>query len=199
MGVSCADGVLLMDSIDRRTFLAGALAGLPALSESLGTTGQQGPGKPAHVGPGGDRLGQPRTVLGGMHIDFKVLTRDTNGALFVIEHRDGKPGGPPKHVHHEQDEWFYILEGHYRMEVGDEQFALGPGDSVLAPRKVPHVWAHVDGNPGKLLIAFQPAGLMESFFEKLSAFREMPSQPEMAALFAGHGMQLLGPPMKVGI
>jgi quercetin dioxygenase-like cupin family protein len=42
---------------------------------------------------------------------FKVLTRDTNGELFIIEHTTRQKGGPPHHIHPHQDEWFYVIEG----------------------------------------------------------------------------------------
>jgi mannose-6-phosphate isomerase-like protein (cupin superfamily) len=57
-----------------------------------------------------------------------------------------------------QAEWFYALEGEFSIEVGQERITLKPGDSLLAPRKVPHVWAYVGATRGRILIAFMPAG-----------------------------------------
>lgn len=85
-------------------------------------------------------------------------------ALFVIEHASRKKGGPPRHLHHNENEWFYVIEGEYIAEVGSERFQLKPGDSLLGPREVPQAWAYVGEGPGKLLIAFSPAGKMEAFF-----------------------------------
>jgi Cupin domain len=67
-------------------------------------------------------------------IDFKVSTLDTNGGLAVCEITYFHKGGPARHLHHEQDEWFYVVEGEYVIEVGEERYELGPRDSVLAPR-----------------------------------------------------------------
>ena len=39
------------------------------------------------------------------------------------------------HYHEEQDEWFYCLVGEYVVEIGDQRLRLGPGDSVLGPRR----------------------------------------------------------------
>jgi mannose-6-phosphate isomerase-like protein (cupin superfamily) len=64
-------------------------------------------------------------------------------------------------LHHEQDEWFYVVEGAYMIEVGEERYELGPGDSVFAPRKVVHVWAYVGQEKGRLIVALQPAGEIE--------------------------------------
>ena len=147
---------------------------------------------------GGDRLGAPRHVFGGLRIDAKVGPGDTGGALYVIEHTDHARGGPPRHVHHAQDEWFYVLEGVYRAEVGGEPFELGPGDALFAPRGVPHVWAHVGDGRGRLLIAFSPAGEMEAFLAALAEAGPAPTPDTLRPLFAAHGMDVVGPPLLAG-
>jgi quercetin dioxygenase-like cupin family protein len=94
----------------------------------------------------------------------------------------------------EQDELFYVLEGEYLLEVGQERFHLKPGDSLLAPRRVPHVWAYIGDKFGRLLITFTPAGKMEAFFREVSKAGAMP--PQDPALWRAHGMELLGPPLQ---
>ena len=71
---------------------------------------------------------------------------------------------------------------------------LGPGDSLLAPRKIPHVWAYVGIGQGKLLIGFQPAGKMETFFQQAAKLREFADDEK---LYRACGMELLGPPLAV--
>lgn len=149
------------------------------------------------VPAGGDRYQEYRTVFGTMSIDFKVSASDTNGGLFVVENTDNAKGGPPRHFHHEQEEWFYVVESEYVVEIGDERHRLGPGDSVLAPRKVPHVWAHVGEGTGRLIVTFQPAGEMEAFFGELSQVQGSPQPEELRRLFYSHGMEVVGPPLKV--
>ncbi|MBW6473325.1 MAG: cupin domain-containing protein [Anaerolineaceae bacterium] len=83
--------------------------------------------------------------------------------------------------------------GGFLFEIGDERVKLQTGDSVLAPRQVPHVWAHTGNNPGRILIAFLPAGKMEAFFREVTKVNAMsPLDPELWQL---HGMELLGPPL----
>jgi mannose-6-phosphate isomerase-like protein (cupin superfamily) len=130
-------------------------------------------------------------------IDFKVATADTAGNFFLIEQRELRRFGPPRHVHPEQDEWFRPLKGTFRIEVGDEQFLVGPGDLVFAPRGVPHVWTHVEDDPGGMLVAFQPAGKMEAFFHEFTKFATMPPMNEMRGFFYAHGMEIVGPPLPV--
>lgn len=186
-----------MRLIERRAFLLTALAAAPFASRapapSLVLRGRAG----NVVRAGQDRTGHPRHVFGGLRIDAKVLPDDTTGDLYIIEHTDEAKGGPPRHVHHAQDEWFYVLEGAYRMDIGEERFDLSPGDSILAPRKVPHVWAHVSGGAGRLIIAFQPAGQMESFLGALAEMGSAPAPEVMSPLFTSHGMTMIGPPLPV--
>ncbi|WP_412070036.1 cupin domain-containing protein [Rubrivirga sp. IMCC43871] len=189
-----------MRIIERRAFLGTALAGTLAACAPLPDASRvrSAPRLTAHVRAGQDRTGRPRVVFGGLRLDTKVAPSDSGGDLYVIEHADAHQGGPPRHVHHDQDELFYVLEGAYRLHVGEAVFDLGPGDSVFAPRGVPHVWAHVGDGVGRMLLAFQPAGRMERFFEGLASLGPAPTPATMGPLFAAHGMTLLGPPLDLG-
>ena len=152
----------------------------------------------AYVPAGGDRFrrqresGFTRTV-----IDFKVSTLDTDGGLSVAEITYFHKGGPPRHLHHEQDEWFYAVEGEYVIEVGEERYELGPGDSVLGPRKVAHVWAYVGEGTGRLIAALQPAGEIEAFFDELATLGSTPEREELQRTFSSHGLELIGPPLPI--
>lgn len=153
------------------------------------------PGTPtAHfVAAAFDRSGEVRG-LGVSRVDFKVLPED-GGGMLVLENTFHAKGGPAKHLHHDQDKWFYVLEGEFVLEVGGRRFELTPGDSVLAPCGVPHVWAFVGDAPGRSLVAFSPAGEMAAFFRLVTRANAMP--PQDPALWRAHGMELLGPPLKV--
>jgi mannose-6-phosphate isomerase-like protein (cupin superfamily) len=145
------------------------------------------------VAAGADQFGE-RRGLGVSVINFKVSGLGPGG-LLVLENIFHARGGPARHLHHEQDEWFYALEGEFLIEVGPERFRLQPGDSILAPRKVPHVWAHVGDAGGRMLVSFLPAGQMEAFFREVTKANAMP--PQDPALWRAHGMELLGPPLAV--
>jgi mannose-6-phosphate isomerase-like protein (cupin superfamily) len=138
---------------------------------------------------GRDRWGEQRS-LGISEIAFKV-----SGDVLILENTFHAPGGPARHLHYEQEEWFYAAEGEFAVEVGDERFTLHAGDSLLAPRRVPHVWAYTGAAQGRMLIAFLPAGKMEAFFREVTRAKAMP--PSDPALWRDHGMELLGPPLKV--
>ena len=99
------------------------------------------------VAAGEDRYGDYRG-LGVSFIAFKVTPQDSSG-LLVLENTFHQKGGPARHLHTDQDEWFYCVEGEFIIEVGQERLTLNPGDSLLAPRQVPHVWAYVGDATGQ--------------------------------------------------
>jgi mannose-6-phosphate isomerase-like protein (cupin superfamily) len=153
----------------------------------------------AHYVPAGrDRFrGQREIRLTRTLIDIKVSTLDTDGALCVAEITSLHKGGPARHLHHEQDEWFYVLEGEYSIEVGEERYEPGAGDSVLAPRKVAHAWAHLGEGTGRMIAALQPAGEIEAFFEDLAKLSSSPEREELRRVFSSHGMELAGAPLSI--
>ncbi len=145
------------------------------------------------VPTGTDRFGEYRG-LGISSIQFKVIPQDETGIL-IIENTFQAKGGPPRHLHYNQDEWFYAVEGEFIIEVGQSRIQLNPGDSLLAPRNVPHVWAYVGKMQGRILITFMPAGKMEAFFREVTKANAMP--PQDPALWRAHGMDLMGPPLSL--
>jgi mannose-6-phosphate isomerase-like protein (cupin superfamily) len=145
------------------------------------------------VAAGEDRYGEQRG-LGISTISFKVSPQD-EGGLLILENTFHAKGGPARHLHHDQDEWFYAVEGEFIIEVGSERIRMKPGDSLLAPRMTPHVWAFVGDVRGRMLIAFMPAGKMEAFFREVTKINAMP--PQDPALWRAYGMELLGPPLAI--
>ncbi|MCB1328182.1 MAG: cupin domain-containing protein [Maritimibacter sp.] len=141
-----------------------------------------------------DRFSKPFEFLDAW---FNVVLsgRDTGGAACAIDTNRRMRGGPPLHVHHAQDEWFFVREGEFEIVVGDTLHHLRAGDSLLAPRGIPHAFAN-STETGRMLVTFFPAGEMEEFFHDAAA-ADRPTPPEMAAIFARHGMTVVGPPLAV--
>lgn len=150
--------------------------------------------EPLFVAAGADRFGETRG-LGISTIAFK-LTPYAGSDLLILENTFFAPGGPARHLHHAQDEFFYAAEGAFVVEVGDQRYTMQPGDALLAPRGVPHVWAYVGSARGRMLITFAPAGQMEAFFREVSKANAMP--PQDPALWRAYDMELVGPPLEVG-
>jgi quercetin dioxygenase-like cupin family protein len=182
----------------RRDFLAAALAAGPAAAVAAGDDPKpKRPDKAVRVAAGDDRNGEKIVLPGGSPSACKVSAKDTGGAMSAFESTVKQKGGPPAHVHEDQDEWFSVLEGEFDIQVGDDRFKLKAGDSVLAPRKVAHAWACVGDKPGRLLVVFQPAGKMEEFFRALGEQKGPPAREVMQKLFLDHGMKIVGPPLKI--
>lgn len=130
-------------------------------------------------------------------LDVKISGSDTEGGLAVFEQTSLSQGrGTPLHVHPAQDEVFYVLEGEYYFQVGDEKYRLKVGDSIFLPRKVPHAWTQV-AEKGRMIVMLQPAGKLEDFFVTMAALDHEPSQAEVAKVFGDNEMQVVGPPLKV--
>ena len=182
--------------MQRRTILAG----MAALPTSLMAQRQARPAQGAGVvvRRETDRFGESRTLPAGNPMWVKVATRDTAGAFFLIEQAHiERGGGPPRHFHYDQDEWFYSLAGDYVVEIGGRRYELSTGDSILGPRRVPHAFAFAGGSPGRLLVGFTPAGRMEEFFreqQKRRAFFGTGTAEDRARL-RDFGIENVGPPL----
>ncbi len=152
-----------------------------------------------YVPAGRDRFrGQREIRFTKTLIDFiKVSTLDTDGGLAVCEITSLQKGGPARHLHHEQEEWFYVVEGEHVIEVGEERYELGPGDSVLGPRKVAHVWAYVGEGIGRQIATLQPAGEIEAFFDNLATLGSNPEPEVLRRAFSSYGLELIGPPLPI--
>jgi quercetin dioxygenase-like cupin family protein len=121
---------------------------------------------------------------------------DTNGVLGAIEVTS--PGGsvPPLHVHHREDEAFYVIEGAYSVFVGDDVISAPPGTWVWGPRDVPHGY-QIHSERGRHLSLTLPAGF-EEFFEEVSAIATPSADPRremsrLTSVAARYGVELLGP------
>lgn len=122
---------------------------------------------------------------------------DTNGALGVIEVASPRGAGPPFHVHHREDEAFYVLEGDYDVFVGDDVVAAVPGTWVWGPRDVPHGY-QVNSPHGRHLSLTMPAGF-EGFFEEVADLATPSTDPRttigrLATVAGRYGVEFLGPP-----
>ncbi|HUJ44285.1 MAG TPA: cupin domain-containing protein [Opitutaceae bacterium] len=145
-----------------------------------------------------DRYAEELLVMGG-RFDLKVSSRDTGGDLCIYDTIREAKGGPVLHRHHSQDEWFYVIRGEFIAQVGDDTLSLHPGDSAFAPRMVPHAFAKISDGEAQMLILFQPAGSMEDFFAQMARIgKDIPHHPEIVLkkLWAEHGMEVVGPPLK---
>ena len=107
-----------------------------------------------------------RLSFAGADFLVKASSETTAGAFAIIEEVD--PLDTPLHVHANEDELFYVIEGEHVFRVGEVEFPAGPGAVVFAPRQVPHAHRRVVPRTGRFLTMVSPAGF-ERFFRELSA------------------------------
>jgi quercetin dioxygenase-like cupin family protein len=185
----------------RNRFIATAAA-LAASPFVFGIQDQKSGLRPAtgfRISAGEGRLHGHLTLKGvnSNIMDLKVSGKDTNGDLAIFEQTSISQGrGTPLHVHHFQDEVFYIIDGQYYFQVGEEKYHLSVGESIFLPRKVPHAWTQVSER-GKMTVTFQPAGKMEEFFVTMAGLKEEPTPEQIAKIFVDNEMQVVGPPLKI--
>jgi quercetin dioxygenase-like cupin family protein len=144
--------------------------------------------------------GEARWFLGFL-VTIKSSAATTNGRVAVIEHLGTQGLGSPLHVHHNEDEWFYVTEGELTVRIGRETIVAPAGSFVYGPRDIPHAFS-VTSSLARFLLVTEPAGL-ENFLRALSepaAALTMPPpsiQPPdfgaLAALAAEFGIEILGP------
>ncbi|MDI9862972.1 cupin domain-containing protein [Flectobacillus sp. DC10W] len=179
--------------MQRRNFLSTSVVLGSTLTQVSAKT-NQAQTTPFVIRSGESRF-QESTQVGLSPNNIKVSSKDTNGLLTVFEYVGKEKGGPPLHIHPNQDEIFFIVEGEYLFQVGKEQYRLKAGDTIFLPRNIPHAFAQTSSN-GKLFFMFQPSGKMEDFFRALGALKTQPTPEEGARIFAAHDMQVVGPPLQ---
>lgn len=186
--------------MQRRSFITTALAATalgssPTVAMAPKSTLEM-PGRSFIVKAGEARFGE-HTPFRGVHPnDLKVSSKDTNGMLSMFEYVGNDKVGPSLHVHFDQDELFYIIDGEYRFQIGDETLLAKPGDTLFCPRNVPHTWIQLS-DKGKLVYLVQPAGNLEAFFTLMNQLKSPPTAEESQAIHLRHGMKVLGPPLSL--
>jgi len=102
-------------------------------------------------------------------LDMKVLltTEATGGAISVLMawHKPGE--GPPDHVHFNQEEMFFVLEGTYELTVDGQTTTAGAGTIVFIPRNVVHRFKNVGDTTARLLDWSLPGG-QEHYFKAIA-------------------------------
>lgn len=106
---------------------------------------------------------------------YLVTGEESGRSYFTVEINVGPGNGPPPHIHHCEEEQFYVLEGELTFRVGEQTRRASPGDFVHIPRETVHSFKN-GSTPAKLLATFSPAGI-EQFFTEASEPVEDRSAP----------------------
>ena len=122
-----------------------------------------------------------------------VLDADRTDARFSVIDMVEVPAGhmPPLHVHHAEDEVFYVIDGEVTLYLPGRQIECRPGACVLAPRGIPHAY-RVGDRPARWLVMSSPAGF-ERFVGSVAALADV-DPATLTAVAAEHDIEILGPP-----
>ena len=145
--------------------------------------------------------GEARWFLGAL-ATIKSSGETTGGRVAVTENWAPRGHGSPLHVHHNEDEWFYVLSGELTFWVDGQVITATDGSFVYGPRNVPHTFT-VTSEEARFLLVIEPAGF-ENFLRALSEPAESltlpsgsvepPAMDAMMAAAAEYGLEILGPP-----
>ena len=134
---------------------------------------------------------------------IKATAETTSGAFGLVESLIAPGFSPPLHVHHREDESFWVLEGEVTMQCGDKTFRAGTGSFVLLPRDVPHSFIVEGDTPVRMLTLLTPGGGEGVFIDGgRPAERDglppaaSPDIPALKRVSERYGAEIVGPPMK---
>lgn len=138
----------------------------------------------------------------GSHVLIKASADTTSGRVAVIEHLSPRGAGSPMHVHHREDEWFYVIEGRLTVWIGGRVIDASAGSFVYGPRDIPHTFT-VSSSTARYLLVTEPgdfAGFMRALSEPATGAvipppaTEPPDVAAMGQVAAEYGIEILGPP-----
>lgn len=131
---------------------------------------------------------------------LKATGAQTGGAFSLVDELCPPGYATPFHIHHAEDEAFYILEGEVTIFCGDQRIKAGPGTYVYGPREIPHGFRIEGTQPGRLLILATPSGFDQFITESgepAPALTLPPAAPldleKLNAAAAKYQIELLGP------
>jgi len=141
--------------------------------------------------------------LGG-RFTAKATASVTEGRFALVEALAFQATEPPLHIHHREDEAWYILDGKMTFYVADEVLEATAGCFAFAPRGIPHTFT-VDVEPTRVLVFATPAGF-EHFALELGqpAWNDMPpddlampSPDVLGPVAERYGIEVIGPPRRI--
>jgi quercetin dioxygenase-like cupin family protein len=139
----------------------------------------------------------------GFLATIKASAEGTAGRVAVIHHLGPQHAGSPLHVHHRENEWFYILDGELTIWVGGQVIRAPAGSFVFGPQGTPHTFTVSSPGSASFLLVTEPGGF-EAFMRTCAEpapSRTLPPPPssppdlaQIVALAAEYGIGILGPP-----
>jgi len=133
----------------------------------------------------------------GSLMTFLATAEDTQGQFALIEAVARKGNAPPPHMHHREDEIFYVVEGEITASVGNKTIKATPGTLVFMPRDVVHSFA-IESEQVRMLVLLTPAG-MEGWFKEFSVPAPAMTLPPVAEVPFSEIQRMLAVAPKFGL
>jgi quercetin dioxygenase-like cupin family protein len=127
----------------------------------------------------------------GHRLTFKLGPEQTGGAFTLAETRVIRGGGPPPHLHRQEEELFYVIEGDVEFEVSGRSHRAPPGTTVYVPRGQFHTVRNAGAAPARLVDVHMPGGF-EAFFDEASQLEPGATIERVRSVLRKHGMSLPG-------
>lgn len=140
--------------------------------------------------PGISRAGTGHGDVVWRVLGHTYFLKEECDASFAFETIDPPGTGVPAHVHPDQDEFIYVLEGELDLRLGDDRVTAGVGDLVRMPRGIPHSYATRGDHRARALFWVSPAGQLRDLFDKL---HDLADVEEVVRLSAERGVHFLPP------
>jgi len=163
----------------RRNFLSTAVLSIPAISfegngfwNQIATTFN--PIKGFFIKSTESRFGGEQKLMQDDLLRCVISNKDSNGQMLLgttMPNALRFKGGPPLHIHKEQDEIFFVVSGEFLIQLDKEIFMAKAGDAAFIPRGTPHTFANPhENNPGSLISMHIPGSdEMEAYFKTIAS------------------------------
>lgn len=140
------------------------------------------------------------------HVQIRISGDQNSDEISVLEHHAYHGDSPPLHIHHTEDEIFIVLEGAFRFVIGNDEHRLLPGETVLAPKGIPHAY-RVESEQGGRWLTITTGHDFENFVKAISRPADKTALPErhgppteefkkqLANMAAEYNIEIVGPPL----
>jgi mannose-6-phosphate isomerase-like protein (cupin superfamily) len=123
-------------------------------------------------------------------VTYKVTAGQTGGAYSLFEQSVSPGEGAASHIHHREDECFYVVEGEIEFRLDGEAFAAGSGSLVYVPRGTVHAFTNTGTVPARVLDLLTPGGTRERLLEEIG---EGGKFEDLHSIYTRYGIEMLPP------
>jgi len=142
---------------------------------------------------------QTGPTLEWLGVTYRTIlsTADTGGAMSIVDSESPPGSGPPRHIHHAEDEAFFVMSGEIELFLAGKRFRRGPGETAFIPRGTEHTFRVVSDVPCRHLIILTPGGF-EGFFADMAqgGFKIPDDMGPITESAERHHLTFTGPPLE---